>query len=96
MVPVQGAVCKATNRRPPAEGCVNRYRAHIDLEQGEVCVCVFCTETETLAPLLGQHPRLSSLFDIIKKKKGFRVSLFFYSFLGKNPVYKEQKMYTHW
>lgn len=28
---------------------------------------MFCTETKTLAPLFGQRPRLSSLFDIIKK-----------------------------
>lgn len=63
---------KKTNSRPPAEDCLNRYRAHIDLELGEACV--FCTETETLAPLFGQRPRLSSLFDIIKKKNGFRDS----------------------
>ena len=71
----------------------NRYRAHLDPEQGEECI--FCSQSETLVHLFVQCPRLTVLFELLKRLflglgEKFSFDLFIFG-----PKYCAQKKSVH-
>ena len=71
----------------------NRYRAHLDPELGEECS--FCSQSETLVHLFILCPRLSTMFDILKRwfqglGEDFSFGLFIFG-----PKYSAKKKNVH-
>lgn len=71
----------------------NRYRAHLDPELGEECI--FCSQTESLAHLFVECPRLSALVELLKLwfqrlGESFSFSLFIFG-----PKYSAKRKSVH-